>query len=121
MFEIFAAYTNRENPSCSQADNWAERLLKAQTTIAKKSRSSRCFEYYWREDQWDSSRRTNMIDGDLRSKRHSPASVPHRVTFSALNEEVTLPGVVVRRGDCEGVDIPTLDIVLDALAMEMCI
>ena len=62
-----------------------------------------------------------MIDGDPCSKRHSPASVPHRVAFSALNKEVTLPGVVVRRGDCEGVDIPTLDIVLDALAMEMCI
>ena len=60
-----------------------------------------------------------MIDRNLGRERHSPASIPHRVTSLALNEEIAFPGVVVRRGNRERVEVSASDVVLDSVAIEV--
>ena len=90
MFLIFTANTDGENLFCPQPYDRAERLLQAQTSVAEKGRSFGCFEPYRLKDQRNGGRRANMIDRDLCRQRHPAASVPHRVAFGALNEEVTL-------------------------------
>jgi len=119
MFEVFAADTDGENPVCPEAYDRAERLLEAYTTVTEKSRTSGYFESYRLKDQGNSRRRANMIDRNLGGKCHPPASVPHRVAFPSLNEKIALPRVIVGGGNGESVEMPTLDIVLDSIAIEV--
>src|ERR1019366_8049854 len=117
MLETFAAHADCQKSLCPQAYDWAERLLKAHAAIPEKSRSPRCLKSYRAEDQWNSGRRTNMLDGNLCRQGHPPASVPHRVAFLALNEEIDVPCVVVSRRNGQGEKMPALDILLDSAAI----
>ena len=119
MFEIFAAYTDRENPFRPEAYDRAEWLLEAHATVAEKSRSPGYFESYRLKDQGNSRRRADMFDSNLGGKCHPPASVPHRVAFPSLNEKIAFPRVIVGGGDGESVEMPTPDIVLDSIAIEV--
>ena len=92
MFEILAADTDRENLLCSQANDRAERLLKAHTAITEKSRSQRR----------DFSSRTGWkikgiaADAQMWSTVILVATVTSRTRFHIgwpffpLNEEITL-------------------------------
>src|SRR5512147_780041 len=73
VFEIFAADTDRHNPICAQADDWAERLLKSHATIAEVSRPSRGLKPYRLKHKRNSTGRTHMVDGKLCRQGHSPA------------------------------------------------
>ena len=89
MLLVFTANPDGENLSRPQPYDRAERLLQAQTSVAEKSRSFSRLESYRLKHQRNGGRGANMIDGDLGRQGHSAASVPHRVAFGALNEEVT--------------------------------
>src|SRR5689334_17905065 len=99
MFAIFAADSDRHNSLCAQTYDRAKRLLQAYTTVPEKCRSFRSFEFYRLKHQRDGGRCENMIDGNFGRKGNPAASVPHRVPFLSLQEQVTLAGVIVCRGD----------------------
>src|SRR5208283_1102432 len=88
MFEIFAANTNREDLCRTQANNRAQRLLQADTTVTEKCRSSRCSKPYRLKDQRNGRRSANMVDGYFCRQGHPPSSVPHRMALRSLDEEI---------------------------------
>src|ERR1039458_2415140 len=86
MLETFATHADGQKFLCPQADDRAERLLKAHAAIPEKSHSPRCLKSYRAEDQWDSGRRANVLDSNLCRQGNPPASVPHGVAFLALKD-----------------------------------
>src|ERR1035438_4585229 len=117
MLETLAANADRQKSLCSQPYDRAERLLKAHAAIPEKCRSVRCLKPYRAEDQRNSSRRANMLDSNLCRKGHPPASVPDRVAFLTLNEEIAVPCVVVSRRNGHSEEMAALDILLDSAAI----
>src|SRR5664279_2064954 len=73
------------------------------------------------KDQRNGSRSTNVFGGNFCRECHSPASVPHGVAFHSLNEEVTFPRAIVGRRNSTCVEMPTLDIVGDSVAIYVCV
>src|SRR5271166_2395141 len=82
--------------------------------------SSWCLEHHRLKDQRNSSRGADVVDRNLGRKGHPAAAVPHRVALHSLNKEITLAGVIVGRGNGEGIEISALDVVLDPVAIEVC-
>jgi hypothetical protein len=119
MFQVFTTSTDGENPICSQPYDRAQRLLQAHTPIAEK-RSSACgSKPYWLKYQRNGRRRADVLDRDLCRQSHPPAPVPHGVAFGALNEQIAFPGVVIRGGNGERVQMSAPDVVLDPVTIEM--
>ncbi len=119
MLQTFAADTDGKHLLCSQTDDRTERLLQAQTTVAKERRAARGFQSYRLKDQRNGRRRANVVHGDLGRQGHAPAPVPHGMALRALNEEIAFARVVVGRRNGERVKMAALDIVLDPAAIEV--
>src|SRR5437763_943252 len=77
----FGANTDSQDPVRAEPDNRAERLLKPYAAVAKEGGSLRRPQFHWWKNQWDRSRCTDMLYGDLRRKSDAAAAMPHRVTF----------------------------------------
>src|ERR1017187_3930378 len=118
-FFISAADADRENLLCPQADHRAERLLKADTTIAEEGGPTRGFEFYRLENHRNRRGRAHVVDRDLRGNRHQPDPLPHGMALPALNEEIAFSRAVVGRGNSESVEVPALDVFLDPVAVEV--
>src|SRR5271165_5154709 len=118
-FFVSAADADHENLLRPQADHRAERLLQARTAIAEEGGPTRSFEFYRLENKRNSTGRAHVVDRDLRRHRRQPDPLPHRMALLSLDEEIASSRVVVGRGDGESVEVPTLDVFLDPVAVEV--
>jgi hypothetical protein len=60
-----------------------------------------------------------MVDGNLGRDCHPPDALPHGMPLGSLDEQITLAGVIVGRGNSERVEIATLYVSLNAVAIQM--
>src|SRR5271166_5805928 len=119
-FFVTTTDADGENLLGSQADDRAERLMEAHTTIAEESGATgRNRQFYRLENKRNRTGGANVVDGDLGRNGHQPDAFPYRVSLRSLNEEIAFSGIVVGGGNSQGVEMATLNVVLYLIARKM--